>query len=75
MADVRTPPNSTQTDNIRTIFGASIARSDLTSFVSVYVCGCEFVQVCLSVSSLCKCVSLCLYTCWCGFVCTTKSFG
>ncbi|KAL8576325.1 hypothetical protein ACOMHN_006248 [Nucella lapillus] len=26
MADVRTPPNSTQTDNIRTVFGASIAR-------------------------------------------------
>ena len=49
MADVRTPPNSTQTDNIRTIFGASIARSDLTSFVSVYVCGCEFVCVCVSV--------------------------
>ncbi|KAK6166775.1 hypothetical protein SNE40_023397 [Patella caerulea] len=26
MADVRTPPNSTHVDNIRTIFGASIAR-------------------------------------------------
>ena len=58
MADVRTPPNSTQTDNIRTIFGASIARSDLTSFVSVYVCGCEFVRVCLSVHML---VWICVY--------------
>ncbi|KAK7466744.1 hypothetical protein BaRGS_00037153 [Batillaria attramentaria] len=26
MADVRTPPNSTHVDNIRTVFGASIAR-------------------------------------------------
>ncbi|XP_076460299.1 DNA mismatch repair protein Mlh1-like isoform X2 [Babylonia areolata] len=26
MADVRTPPNSSQVDNIRTVFGASIAR-------------------------------------------------
>lgn len=26
MADVRTPPGSSQSDNIRTVFGASIAR-------------------------------------------------